>query len=129
MMIMLQYSMLLFGHIEFLTFDISILCQIYLEWIYVVFETERGDRPQDVVPIDSLSLLALAFIGRFARDEADELRYAFLNGFFRVFRDFPVARDDLFHDSPDVRYREESILFFISSSTVVVDVNIGWIWI
>lgn len=84
--------------------------QVNLEWIDVIFKPQRHHRPEQIVAVDSLSLLPLAFIARLAGDEADELGDAFLHGFLGIFRDLAVGWNALLHDAADVRDREKSIL-------------------
>lgn len=112
--------------------------QVNLEWIDVIFKPQRHHRPEQIVAVDRLSLLPLAFIARpirhtsrsqqklksrflptnlmrrsdflLAGDEADELGDAFLHGFLGIFRDLAVGWNALLHDAADVRDREKSIL-------------------
>lgn len=107
-------------YVQLLPLHLPILGKINLERIDIIFESKGHDGPQNVVTVDRLPLLALAFLGCLARDEADELGDAFLDGLLRVLGDLAVPRDDLLHDPAHVGYREKTVLLFIV--VVVVDV-------
>lgn len=77
----------------------------------VVVEAELAHRVEDVFGSDGLALLALTALVGFARDEADVLRHAFLDGFLRVVRDFRVGREDFAHYADYVRDRHVAVLF------------------
>jgi hypothetical protein len=78
------------------------LCQMYLERLRIILESQRGHGIQNVLSPDRLAFLHVAFFGGFRGDEADELGDAFLDAFFGVFGDFGGGGHGLFHDTGDV---------------------------
>lgn len=103
----------LFWKVKFLSFDLSVFIEVEFEGVDVVLESEGGDGPEDIVAVNRLPLLALALVGGFSGDEADEFRHAFLDGLLGFLGDLAVAGDHLFHDPSHVGYRQESVLFFV----------------
>lgn len=112
--------MVLFRNGKLFSFQFFILKEIKLKRVNIIVEPERSDGPYEIVAIDGLPLLPLALIGRFTSDEADELRYAFLNGFLGVFRHFTIAWNGLLHDSAYICYGEKSILISVVAAAAAV---------
>jgi hypothetical protein len=75
------------------------LGEVDLECFCIVFKAERDHRVEDVLAADRLAFLELAFLCRFGRYEADELRHTLLNTFLGVLRDFGGGWDRIFHDA------------------------------
>lgn len=94
-----------------LSLDLAEALEVNFERFHVVLESQGCHRPQKVIAVDCLALLALALVGSFAGDETYELRHAFLHGLFGVLGDLGVRRQSLFHDPADVGDWKEAVLF------------------
>lgn len=86
---------------------LAVLAQVELEDVDVTLEAQGIDRPQQILPIDSLALLILALLAGLARDEGDKLRDALLDSFLGVFGDLGVLGERLLHDATDIGDREK----------------------
>lgn len=91
-------------------FRLSILVQIPPHGLRIVVEAQIGKSPAYIISIHGLSLLLVALVGRLSRNEADEFRHALLHRFFGVLRDLRIRGQDLLHDPPHIRDREEAVL-------------------
>lgn len=69
--------------------------QVLLQRVDVLVEAQRAHRPQDVVPVDGLTLLALALVARLGRDEAHKLAHALLDRVLPVLSHLGVGRQRL----------------------------------
>lgn len=92
------------------SFRLSVLAEVNLQGPNVVFESEHGHGPEKIIAIDGFPLLALAFVGGFAGDEAYELGHAFLDGLLGFFRYLCVGRERFLHDPAHVGDGEEAVL-------------------
>jgi hypothetical protein len=73
-----------------------------LKGLRVVLKAERNHRVENILAADRLSLLELALLRRFGRDEADELGHALLHALLGIFRDFCRWRHSILHDTRDI---------------------------
>ena len=90
----------------------SVFVEVSLQSGDIIFESQSGHGPEQIVAVDRLPFFPLALVRGLTGDEADELRHAFLYGLFRLFRDFRVRRKGFFHYSAHVCDRKETVLFF-----------------
>jgi hypothetical protein len=73
------------------------------ESLCIILKAERNHRVENIFAADRLSLLKLALLRRFGRDEADELGHALLHALLGIFRDFSRWWHSILHDTRNVR--------------------------
>ena len=83
---------------------LSELREVDLECLRVVLEAEREHRVEDVLATDRLALLHLALLRRLGRNEANELRDAFLHALLGLLRDLGRPGHGRLHDARHIRY-------------------------
>lgn len=70
---------------------LAVFHEVELEGLYVLVEAEGAHGPKEVIAVDGLAFLLLAFVAGFRGDEGDEFRDAFLHGFLGVLGDLGVG--------------------------------------
>ena len=78
------------------------LSKVDLESLCIVLKAERNHRVENILATDRLSLLKLALLRRFGRDEVDELGHALLHALLGIFRDFSRWRHGILHDTRNI---------------------------
>ena len=74
-----------------------------LESLCIILKAKRNHRVEDILAANRLSLLKLALLRRFGRDEADELGHALLHALLGIFCDFSRRRHGVLHDTRYIR--------------------------
>lgn len=104
--------------------------QVESQGFDVVIKPYLTHGPEHILGRDSLALLVLATVVGFPSHEANELGHAFLDGLFRVIRYLDMWRQGFSHDSDDVGYWHETVLFTDSTfrfvCVVVIVVGVGY---
>lgn len=79
--------------VSFLLHDcLPIPRQVLLQRVDVLVEAQGAHSPQNIIAVDSLPLLTLAFVACLGRDKAHKLTHAFLNGVLPVLGHLRVCR-------------------------------------
>jgi hypothetical protein len=73
-----------------------------LKSLCIILKAERNHRVENILAADRLSLLKLALLRRFGRDEADELGHALLHALLGIFSDFSRWRHCVLHDTRNI---------------------------
>lgn len=73
------------------------------ESLCIILKAKRNHRVENILAADRLSLLKLALLRRFGRDEADKLGHALLHALLGIFRDFSRWRHGVLHDARNIR--------------------------
>lgn len=87
---------------------LPILSEIHFQDLIVSFKAQDLNWWEDVLSINSFSLLVFTFFTGLARNERNELRYTLLHSLLRVFCDFSIIWKSLLHDSANVRNGQKS---------------------
>ena len=90
------------------------LCEMDLQRLRILVETQRSHRIKNILSAYCLALLKLALLRCLRSDEGNELGDAFLYAFFRVFRYFGGRRHGGFHYPRDVGY----LVIYIQESLI-----------
>ena len=78
------------------------LSKVDLESLCIILKAERNHCIENILAADRLSLLKLALLRRFGRDEADKLGHALLHALLGIFRDFSRWRHGVLHDTRNI---------------------------
>lgn len=73
-----------------------------LESLCIILKAKRNHCVENILAADRLSLLKLALLRRFGRDEADEFGHALLYALLGIFRDFSRWRHGVLHDTRNI---------------------------
>jgi hypothetical protein len=79
------------------------LSKVDLESLCIILKAKRNHRVEDILAANRLSLLKLALLRRFGRDEADELGHALLHALLGIFCDFSRRWHGVLHDTRYIR--------------------------
>ncbi len=81
---------------------LSVFLEVQFQIITITIKAKHSYRGEDVLPTDCLSLLVFALLACLAGDERDELGNALLDSLLRIFGNFGILGQSLFHNATDV---------------------------